>query len=212
MYLFKKPNDERIGEFIESQSLLEFTYASVGATRNGDHPSGFVIDHNRILLGSGHATFDVARRALCDWQQYRFGWIELHRPDGDPAPDQTVGVLARALGLWVLNACRVVYMIEEEEPLRRFAFAYGTLPEHAESGEERFQVEWHQEDDSVWYDILAFSRPNQLLSRLTYPYVRRKQKQFARDSKLAMEAAVSEGVTQQIALSPEVTESSSGEI
>ena len=189
MYLFKKPSDKRISEFIESQSRLEFTYPSVGATRNGDHPSGFVVDHNRIQLGAGQTIFDAARRALCEWQHYRFDWIELHRPDGNPEPEQTVGVLARALGLWVLNACRVVYVIEEEEPLRRFAFAYGTLPEHAESGEERFQVEW-LEDDSVWYDILAFSQPNQLFARLAYPYVRRKQKQFARESMVAMKAAV----------------------
>ena len=107
-----------------------------------------------------------------------------------PEANQTVGVLARALGLWVLNVCRVVYVVEEEQPVRRFAFAYGTLPEHAESGEERFQVEWH-EDDSVWYDIFAFSRPNQLFSRIAYPYVRRKQKQFARDSMRAMKTAVS---------------------
>ncbi len=209
MYLVKKPRDERISEFIESQSRLTFTYPSVGATRNGDHPLGYLVDHNCIHLGSGQATFDAAKRALCDWQHYRFGWIELHRPDVDPAPDQTVGVLARALGLWVLNACRVVYMIEEDKPLRRFAFAYGTLPEHAESGEERFQVE-RREDDSVWYDILAFSRPNQLFSRLAYPYVRRKQKQFARDSMQAMKAAVSDGI-HQVKSSPEVTASSSGQ-
>lgn len=195
MYLLMKPDNERIGRFIESQSRLELTYPSVGATKNGDHPSGFVVDHNRIHLGAGQATFDVASRALCEWQHYRFDWIELHRPDVNPEPEQTVGVLARALGLWVLNACRVVYVVEEEEPLRRFAFAYGTLPEHAESGEERFQVEWQKEDDSVWYDILAFSRPNQLLARLGYPYVRRKQRQFARESKAAMKAAVSEAST-----------------
>ena len=190
MYLFRKPSDERIGEFIESQSRLEFTYPFVGATQNGDNPSGFLVDHNRIHLGAGQATFDVAKRALCEWQHYRFDWIELHRPDVDPESDQTVGVLARALGLWVLNACRVVYVVEEEEPVPRFSFAYGTLPEHAESGEERFQVEW-REDDSVWYDILAFSRPNQLFSRIAYPYVRRKQKQFARDSMRAMKTAIS---------------------
>ncbi len=190
MYFFKKPSDERIRKSIESQSRLEFTYPSVGATRNGDHPISYVVDRTRIRLGAGQTIFDAARRALCEWQHYRFDWIELHRPDVDPEPDQTVGVLARALGLWVLNACRVVYVFEEEEPLRRFAFAYGTLPEHAESGEERFQVEWHQEDDSVWYDILAFSRPNQLFARLAYPYVRRKQTQFARESTLAMKAAV----------------------
>jgi uncharacterized protein (UPF0548 family) len=190
MYLFKRPSDERISAFIDSQSRFELTYSSMGATRNGDHPSGFLVDHNRIQLGSGQATFVAAKRALGEWQQFRFEWIELHRPDADPALDQTVGVLARALGLWVLNACRVVYVIEDEEPLRRFAFAYGTLPEHAESGEERFQVEWHPQDDSVWYDILAFSRPNQLFARLAYPYVRHKQKQFARDSMRAMKTVV----------------------
>jgi len=193
MYMLSKPSEIQIREFIESQSRLDFTYPSVGATRNGDHPSGFVVDHNRIHLGVGQATFEVAKRALCDWQHYRFDWIELHRPDVNPEPEQTVGVLARALGLWVLNACRVVYVIKEEKPIHRFAFAYGTLPEHAESGEERFQVEWNQKDDSVWYDILAFSRPNQLFARLAYPYVRRKQKQFARESKQSMKAAVIEG-------------------
>ncbi len=192
MYLVAKPSTERIGKCIESQARLDFTYPLVGATRGGDHPAGFTVDHNRIQLGAGRATFDAAKRALSQWQHYRFDWIELHRPDVDPEPDQTVGVLARALGLWVLNVCRVVYVIEEEAPLRRFAFAYGTLPEHAEAGEERFQVEWHQEDDSVWYDILAFSRPRQLFARLAHPYVRRIQKQFARDSMEAMKAAVTD--------------------
>jgi len=189
MYLVKKPNDQRISACIESQSRLGFTYPSVGATKNGDPPSGYLVDHNRIYLGSGQATFENAKRALREWQHYRFDWIELHRPNIELLPDQTVGVLAHALGLWVLNVCRIVYVVEEEAPIRRFAFAYGTLPEHAESGEERFQVEWH-EDDSVWYDILAFSRPNQLFSRIAYPYVRRKQKQFATDSMAAMKAAL----------------------
>ena len=190
MYLFKKPGDDRIRAFIESQSQLDFTYPSVGATRDGGHPSGFLVDHHRVRLGAGQATFEVAKRALREWQHYRFGWIELYRPDVDPEPGQTVGVLARVLGIWSLNACRVVYVAEEKESPRRFAFAYGTLPEHAESGEERFQVEWYPEDDSIWYDILAFSRPNQLFARLGYPYVRRKQMQFARDSMLAMKATV----------------------
>jgi uncharacterized protein (UPF0548 family) len=46
------------------------------------------------------------------------------------------------------------------------------------------------DDDSVWYDIFAFSRPNQFLARLGYPYVRQKQKQFARESMEAMKATV----------------------
>lgn len=206
MYLFKKPSDDQINEFIEAQSRFEFKYPCAGSTRSGDNPRGYTVDHKRIYLGSGQVTFNAAKRALCRWQHFRFDWIELHRPNVDAAPDQTVGVLATALGLWVLNACRVVYVVEEEQPVRRFAFAYGTLPEHAEFGEERFQVEW-AEDDTVWYDILAFSRPNQLLSRIAYPYVRYKQKQFAKDSLRAMKAAVDEGI-RQAESSPEVVVSS----
>jgi uncharacterized protein (UPF0548 family) len=106
---------------------------------------------------------------------------------------QVVAVIARLLGLWWLNACRIVYVVDEQGPVQRSGFAYGTLPEHAESGEERFTVEWHEADDAVWYDILAFSRPHQLLARLGYPFARRLQKRFARDSAAAMQRPVVEG-------------------
>ena len=101
-----------------------------------------------------------------------------------------VGVLAHVLGLWSLNACRIVFTVDERGSDTRCGFAYGTLPDHVESGEERFTIEWHQADDSVWYDILAFSRPHHLLARLGYPLVRRLQKRFARDSAQAMMQAV----------------------
>ena len=45
----------------------------------------------------------------------------------------------------------------------------------------------------MWYDILAFSRPRQLLARLGYPFARRLQKHFARDSAAAMRRAVAQG-------------------
>lgn len=98
--------------------------------------------------------------------------------------------MGRSVGLWWLNACRIVYVVDESEPIRKYGFAYGTLPKHIESGEERFLIEWDQETDSVWYDILAFSRPNKLMIRLGYPLVRRRQKQFGRDSATAMFRAV----------------------
>jgi uncharacterized protein (UPF0548 family) len=69
-------------------------------------------------------------------------------------------------------------------------FAYGTLPGHAESGEERFLVEWDRTTDAVHYDILAFSRPRHPLARLGYPLTRRVQRRFARDSATAMRRAV----------------------
>ena len=76
-----------------------------------------------------------------------------------------------------MNACRIVTVIDEESP-RRFGFTYGTLPGHAECGEERFLLEMDEAGD-VWFDILAFSRPRHWLAKLGYPIVRRLQKSFA---------------------------------
>ena len=69
------------------------------------------------------------------------------------APGTTVAILVHAFGLWSLNACRIVYVMDDHEDagVRRFGFAYGTLAEHAESGEERFSVEWNRSDGAVWY-------------------------------------------------------------
>ena len=79
--------------------------------------------------------------------------------------------------------------MEEED---KFGFTYGTLPDHAESGEERFLAEWDRATGWVWYDILAFSRPRHLLTRLGYPWTRGVQRRFARDSAAAMVRAVGE--------------------
>ncbi len=88
-----------------------------------------------------------------------------------------------------MNACRIVYVIDEGGSSQRYGFAYGTLPDHAAIGEERFTVEFHPEDQTVWYDLYALSRPT-LLARMVYPFTRALQKRFAKDSKAAMLRAV----------------------
>jgi uncharacterized protein (UPF0548 family) len=54
-------------------------------------------------------------------------------------------------------------------------------------------VEWRREDDSVFYDLYAFSRPNHFLAKLGYPLARRLQRRFARDSLQAMVRATNLG-------------------
>jgi uncharacterized protein (UPF0548 family) len=68
-------------------------------------------------------------------------------------------------------------------------FAYGTLPGHVESGEERFRVSLDPASDRVVYQIAAFSRPAVLLSKLGYPLARRIQKRFATSSAEALARA-----------------------
>lgn len=100
-------------------------------------------------------------------------------------------------GFYSLNLARIVYIVDEnplgDRAISRFGFAYGTLAEHAESGEERFTVEWNRDDNAVSYEILAFSRPKHAIAKLAYPLSRTVQKRFAHDSGQAMLRAVSEG-------------------
>ena len=189
MLSLRKPSAERLRDFLTAQSKLDFSYSAVGATA-AVPPAGYVVDRTRIKLGEGAGAFAAAKAALERWEHFRLGWVETWPPNTPIQADQVVAVIARLFGLWWLNACRIVYVVDEQGPVQRYGFAYGTLPEHAESGEERFTVEWHEADDAVWYDILAFSRPRQPLARLGYPCVRRLQKRFARDSAAAMKKAV----------------------
>jgi uncharacterized protein (UPF0548 family) len=189
MLSFHKPSADALRLFLTAQAPLPFTYHAVGATATTP-PAGYVVDRTRIQLGVGEPAFRSAVVALRRWQHFRLGWAEPWPPETPIERGTAVAVLVQVLGLWWLNACRVVYVVDEAGPVPRFGFAYGTLPCHAESGEERFQIEWDQGDNVVWYDILAYSRPNGWLTRLGYPFVRRVQKRFARDSAAAMLRAV----------------------
>ncbi len=121
---------------------------------------------------------------------FNLEWIQLCWPDAAIEVGSTVAVITRAMGVWTVNACRIVYVLDEAGAVETFGFAYGTLPNHVERGEERFKVQWNHNDDSVWYDLFAFSRPNHVFTRLGYPFARRIQKRFAIDSMNAILSTV----------------------
>jgi uncharacterized protein (UPF0548 family) len=195
MFLLSQPSETDIRQFIASQQDLPFSYPQAGATRNQpgnllSGPKGYTVDHNRTKLGDGEQTYQRAVAALQGWKQFDLGWVSLV-PSGKPLEVGTiVAVRAKTFGFWSLNAARIVYLINEDQNGSvRFGFAYGTLPDHVERGEERFMVERHA-DDSVWYDILAFSRPKHPVVRLGFPVARLLQKRFVRDSLGVMRASV----------------------
>ena len=188
MIFLSKPNQDAILAFISSQKTQEFSYADVGCSRS-QAPAKYVADHNRVKLGQGLDTFERAKAAIARWKMFDMPWIELCWPNTSIETGATVAVLISHLGFWSLNACRIVYVIQEDAALHTYGFAYGTLPEHGEVGEERFSVEYFPSDQSVWYDLYAISRPGRL-ARLAYPYTRALQKRFANDSKAAMQRAV----------------------
>lgn len=189
MFLLTKPSTEQVWRFLDSAQQQDFSYIETGMTR-GNPPAGYQTDHNRIALGGGQAVYAKAVAAIRGWKMFDLGWLELF-PAGAPIEEGvTVCVRVRHFRFWSLNACRIVYTIDEDGPIKRCGFAYGTVADHAERGEERFSIEWNRADDSVWYDILAYSRPRHPLARTGYPLARLMQKRFARDSKAAMHRAV----------------------
>jgi len=183
-----QPSDAAIQAFLDLQRSQPFLYHGVGSSRHIP-PTGYVVDHRRVCLGTGQRTFEAACAALQCWQMFQVGWVQLCWPTVSIEPGTVVGILASWGGLWFLNACRIVYVLDETSPVRRVGFAYGTLPGHAERGEERFSIEWHS-DDTVWYDLSAFSRPGHWLLWLGYPCVRRLQRRFALASLATMVRAV----------------------
>jgi len=183
MFLLRRPSNVFVHAFLERQPSSKFSYAHFGASREGDCPSAYVSDHNRVQLGCGASTWTVGKQSIREWQMFDIPRLQLCWPNGPITEGTNLAIAIRHFGFWSLNASRIVYVMEEE---RRFGFAYGTLMDHSESGEERFMVEWNVADDSVWYDLFAFSRPNAALARFAHPLARRLQRRFARDSMTAM--------------------------
>ena len=98
------------------------------------------MDRTRIKLGNGEQVFRFAKAALQRWEQFRLGWVEAWSSDTPIQSGEVVAVMGHAIGLWWLNSCRIVYIVDESGSIGRFGFGYGTLPGHVESGEERFLI------------------------------------------------------------------------
>ena len=184
----RRPSATVVAEFLKEQVGAAFSYKPVGGTR-GAKPAGFAFDHNRVQLGQGERDFVVACDALRAWRMFPAPWTSISPAFAPLKQDTVLAMEARALGFWWLNACRIVYVIDEVQPVRRFGFAYGTLPAHVEMGEERFCIE-QDSDGAVWYDLSAFSRPHFWPVKLARPLARGLQRRFAAESKRAMVDAV----------------------
>ena len=183
MFQLTKPSRREINAFIAESLESDLSYRYNGATQIEVVPGGYVGDHNQIQLGTGPEDWEKAKQAIRKWKMFEMPWVEICWPETPIQIGSTVAILVSHFGFYSLNAARIVYVIDE--PFR-FGFAYGTLADHGESGEERFMATMDRETSEVWYDLYAFSRPNHILSKLGYPLTRILQKRFAADSKAAM--------------------------
>ena len=147
------------------------TYSEVGATTGEELPAGYHHLSRTQTIGTGREVFLRAAEMLEDRDMHRRAGIRVSRETPSAATGVEVQLSIGTGPLTICAPCRVVYVIDDQ---REKGFAYGTLPGHPESGEERFSVVW-REDDVVEMHIRAFSRPATWWSRLGGPVARRVQ-------------------------------------
>jgi uncharacterized protein (UPF0548 family) len=189
MFLARYPSSAVVERFLEGCRGRPLSYGEP-IRLNEPAPHGRILDDALVPIGRGEGDFARAREALLAWKQFDIGWVEVF-PRGRPVAAGTeVAVLFRHVGFWSLNGCRILYEVGRREDSARFGFAYGTLTNHAISGEELFEVYLDPASGEVLYRIRATSRPRMMLARLGEPVVRVLQRRFRRDSAEAMRRAV----------------------
>lgn len=187
MFLTRRPSPLEIEQSLERSGNLPLSYNQIGIAR--ENPRGFNVDEASAVIGRGEEAFERARMALGDWRHFNLGWVEVFPGEVRIEAGAVVVVLIRHLRLWSLNGCRVLYTTGDRAAGSKFGFAFGTLTNHAEMGEELFEVEMNSLTGEVTYRIRAASKPRALLARIGYPVTRLLQARFRRDSIAAMQRA-----------------------
>jgi uncharacterized protein (UPF0548 family) len=142
-------------------AALPLTYSEVGATA-GPLPAGYHHVLKSAVIGGGRSRFEDAADKGTRWGMLRGAGLRVEATTEVAAVGSEVIVRVGP----VRAPCRVVYVVDEPD---RRGFAYGTLPGHAESGEERFVVRYDPATDEVYADVTAFSRHATWWSRLGSP-------------------------------------------
>jgi uncharacterized protein (UPF0548 family) len=193
MFLLQQPSPRRIARFLDDcrhARLSEIITPGVFLTQKHARRN-YSVGERVAVIGRGPADFARACAALRAWAQFDCGWVQAFPADASLSPGAVVAVQIRHLGFWSLNGARVLDIVDEtttDQPA--FGFTYGTLTNHAESGEELFEVRLDPKCGEVTYRISGVSRPASLITWLGQPIVARLQERFRVDSAAAMQRAV----------------------
>jgi len=185
MFWRRCPSSQEVERFLDDSRSLPLSYGRPGLTRADAHRGR--LDEMDALIGRGESDFQRACDALAEWKHFDLSWVQVFPRHASIDIGSVVVVRIHHLGFWSLNGARVVCHANDDT---RFGFAYGTLTNHAEHGEELFEVRLDPRSGDVAYRIRAVSWPQAVLARIGYPFVRHLQTRFRRDSAAAMRRAV----------------------
>ena len=163
-----RPTDAQLRDLLALSRGLPMSYTDVGAT------SGAAARRLRPRPPPGPARRGAAglRPGVPGVPRLDYVRPWLDRGLAAERPDRGRGGRGRrgaGFAVWAAFTCRVIRVGEDRGPVESLGFTYGTLPGHLLAGEERFEVGWDRRDGSVWFDILADSRPAGLLGHVAIP-------------------------------------------
>ena len=166
--MISRPSEETLAHLLREASGQEVTYREVGVTGDPQLPPGYKHVCRRAVLGHGEAVFRLGVEAITTWQAQRHVGAAHTPPDPELKTGNEVLSTIRLGPVFVVSPCRIVYVTDEEGS---FGFAYGTLPGHLARGEESFHVRRGAGGEIV-FEVVAFSRPADLLTSLGGPLAR----------------------------------------
>ena len=177
------PKQKKLDEFLSKQQKATFSYTEIACTKLEKNqplkiPKGYVEDYNFINIGKGDQTWEKAKTTIQQWKHFPPSFTKIYPNTTKIEAGNIVVVMINILGLWCRNPAKIVYTFNKPN---RFGFAYGTLQEHAEQGEEAFWIS-RNSNNQITYHLRAISKPKFWAAKLAYPLARKYQRKFALES------------------------------
>lgn len=148
----------------------QLTYDTVGMslpTYTDEIPEGYVVLEDAQVVGKGRDAYERVGWALMHWQINREAGFFVQPQHAAVRLNEHVAVALPLAGLFAVTAtCKVVAIIAEGD---RTGFAYGSLPNHPEQGEEAFWVSFDEATEDVTLTIRSVSRPASWFTKLGAP-------------------------------------------
>ncbi|KAK1440538.1 hypothetical protein QVD17_06367 [Tagetes erecta] len=104
---------------------------------------GFLINHSKVMVGSGSDAYEKGKTALKTWRHFGLNWAFVD-PNTPIENGVKFCVCVKEFVPWLRMPLQVVYVNETKRRntnVASFGFGGGTLNGHLLSGEERFSIE-----------------------------------------------------------------------
>jgi uncharacterized protein (UPF0548 family) len=167
VFTVRRPDARHVSHFLARERTSPLTYVDVGASLLDQMPAGYHHVRRSTTLPAGTDRWAHACNGIRAWAAHSGAHVQVV-PEHAPIEEGTVVAVIVHMGpAHVLGACRIVRVVDEPD---RFGFAYGTLPGHPEEGEESFVLT--RNGETIRFEVAAFSRPHDLITKLGGPVAR----------------------------------------